>query len=269
VIGCSAAENDETIVTIYPNKAQLAPGAVYPYDFEKDVSLAGRSGATIILTPGDNEMYPPEYRTYLDQGEVYGRMDGTVLPFLFRSMITMSFRWVNALRPDRAYWGMKDIGQTLLVTRALRDFLVPTHVRRVPCVRTDAGVPTSSRLMDMNADQLEDIASIYRALTAGLGQARTPRNTRVDITGAMQAVLQLRPLRHFQLRYLDCFDPNGFGYATEAIPPFILHGAVSGCGINHFDGLLIETQKDLLDGPAMHWVSSPSRASEIAMEQSR
>src|SRR5713226_5096130 len=63
----SAAENDQTIVTVYPNKIQLFPGSVYQYDLGEDIALAERCGATVVISSDDAEMYPPGYATYIDQ----------------------------------------------------------------------------------------------------------------------------------------------------------------------------------------------------------
>ena len=80
VIEMAANENDHVVVTVYPNKAQLAPGTRYRYDLERDVAFAFQHGATHVVSSDDAEMYPPDYVTVLDQGERTSRIDGTVLP---------------------------------------------------------------------------------------------------------------------------------------------------------------------------------------------
>src|SRR5262245_43576370 len=79
VIEIAARENDHVVVTIYPNKAQFAPGTRYVYDLEQDVQFAFDHGATHVVSSGDSEMYPDSYRTFLDQGPCYSRLDGTVV----------------------------------------------------------------------------------------------------------------------------------------------------------------------------------------------
>lgn len=253
-IGMMRAENDEAIVTIYPNRSQFAPGTVYRYDLAADIALAREHGATAIVAPSDEEMFPPAHRTFLDQGECYDRMDGTILPFLFRGMVTMSFRWVNALRPDTTYWGLKDIGQCVLVERALADFMVPVALRRVPCVRTRSGVPVSSRLRTLDCAGRADVGRLYRALEAGRKAAREAGVPREAVVAAMRSALAESPLERFTLRYIDCFDPGDFSHPQRVAPPLILHSAISCDGLNHFDGLLLETEEDLRDGPAMTWI---------------
>jgi pantoate--beta-alanine ligase len=254
VIRQSACENDATFVTIYPNPAQLAPGTNYEFDRDADAKAAFAAGATHVLVANTNEMYPTDYATFLDQGERYAKMDGTIVPYLFKGMITQSIRWILFTQPHRTYWGMKDIGQTLLVERAVTDLLLNVVVRRVPCVRTRAGIPVSSRLMRCRKEDLDDARLLYKALHTGRECAKSSSVSRRDITTAMQNAIHSVGMRHFRLRYIDVFDPNTFDHLETVKPPFILHGVISDDKINHFDGLLIESENDLLNGPAVCWV---------------
>lgn len=254
VMGRMSAENDEAVVSIYPNPSQLAPGATYQYDVEADVAMAEAHGVTAVITPAASEMFPPYHRTFLDQGDCYARMDGVVVPYLFRGMITMSFRWVNALRPDSTYWGMKDIGQCLLLERALHDFMVPVEVRRIPCVRTKSGLPVSSRLRVLDNSGRADVARLYRALEGGRLACGLAHATRDTVVQAMRDVLACDPFEQFTLRYIDCFDPLDFASPRHIAPPLILHGAISRDGLNHFDGLLLACEADLREGPVMTWI---------------
>ena len=136
LIELSAKENECTVISIYPNVAQLAPGSKYEYDIDKDCKFAEEHGATHIICPKTEEIYPDDFRTYLDQGECYQRLNGVAVPYLFKGMITMSVRWILFTRPTRTYWGSKDIGQVILVERALKDlFQDDIIVREVPTVR--------------------------------------------------------------------------------------------------------------------------------------
>ena len=94
LIELSAKENECTVISIYPNVAQLAPGSKYEYDIDKDCKFAEEHGATHIICPKTEEIYPEDFRTYLDQGECYQRLNGVAVPYLFKGMITMSVRWI-------------------------------------------------------------------------------------------------------------------------------------------------------------------------------
>ncbi len=241
----SASENDETLISIYPNKAQLIPGAVYEFDLEADLRLARKAGATCIVAPSGDEMYPPSYSTYLDQGDCYSRMDATVVPFLFRGMITMSFRWVNFVRPTKTYWGMKDIAQTLLVSRAIKDMLVPTDVIRVPCVRDSSGIPVSSRLKNISDEGRSDVSLLYSAVCHALQLLKNGLKQRDILKREILNYFDNHKFKTFKLRYFDVFSARDFSFRETIKPPFIIHAAISGEQINHFDGILINSNEDL------------------------
>ncbi len=252
MIGCAAAENDYRVVTIYPNKAQLAPGTRYAFDLEADVAFALRHGATHVISSADHEMYPEEYATFLDQGPRMQRLDGTVVPFLFRGMITMCIRWINFVRPHRTYWGGKDIGQLLLVRRAVADLLIDTVVRPVPCVRYSSGVPISSRLLSLPTVRLREVASVYRGLMRGRELIAAGERRTEAVLAAVKGMLELET---FRLQYVKLARADDF-QEPEQVPdaPFVLHAVIGDDRINHFDGSLIESAEDLMNGPPTIWL---------------
>ena len=64
LIEMSAKENDCTVVSIYPNIKQLAPGAKYEYDEAADCKFAEEHGATHAICPQTEDIYPEDFRTF-------------------------------------------------------------------------------------------------------------------------------------------------------------------------------------------------------------
>lgn len=254
VIELAAIENEHVIVTVYPNRAQLAPRTRYEFDLERDVALAAEHGATHIISSVDSEMYPDAYRTLLDQQPAHQRLDATAISYVFPGMITMSVRWILFVRPHRTYWGLKDIGQLVLVRRALDDLLVDTTVREVPCVRFRSGVPISSRLLRLERRSLTEVRQVYVALEAGRRLAAAGGVTAADVIARVRATLDELPLREFQVCYVKLVDPTDFAELGAARPPMILHVAITNEEIFHFDGLFIRTEDELRDGAPVLWL---------------
>lgn len=164
----SAAENDQTIVTIYPNRIQLFPGSVYEYDLDEDIAFAERCGATVVISSDDAEMYPSEYATFIDQGARASRLNSSVFDYASRGQVTGAIRWISLCRPTVSYFGMKDIEQSLLVQRAVQDLLIDCDIQHVPCVRVrETAVPVSSRLRFLPPERLREVGAIYHALEVG------------------------------------------------------------------------------------------------------
>lgn len=255
LIEMAAKENDNVIVTIYPNIAQLPPGSTYAYDVEKDCKFAAAHGATHLITPPTEDMYPDAYRTFFDQGDQYDRLDGTVTPYLFRGMITMSTRWIIFTRPTNTYWGLKDIGQVILVKRAVDDLLIDTNVREVPCVRYKSGMAISSRMMDKPESVIKEFNRASQALEkARLCMVDGVRNS-TELVELMRDSIDEQSLQHFKLKYIKVAKPKDFVESTKVEIPTILQIVMDLNGRNWFEGYYLRTDEELHNGPETIWLN--------------
>lgn len=252
----SAAENDHTIVTVYPNKIQLFPGSVYQYDLAADIELAERCGATVVISSDDAEMYPAGYATYIDQGPRAARLNSSVFDYASRGQVTGAIRWISLCRPTVSYFGMKDIEQSLLVRRAVTDLMIDCEIRHVPCVRfRDAGVPVSSRLRFLPPERLREVGAVYDALEVGREAVRAGERDADTVLGAIRE--HLAPtLTSFELVYLTVVDAEDFAPQPEVTLPFVLHCAITDGTITHFDGLCVQTAHELDASPEVIWLDT-------------
>jgi pantoate--beta-alanine ligase len=251
----SAAENDHTIVTVYPNKIQLFPGSVYQYDLAADVDLAEQCGATVVISGADAEMYPRDYATYIDQGPRARRLNSSVFDFASRGQVTGAIRWISLCRPTASYFGMKDIEQSLLVQRAVTDLLIDCDIRHVPCVRDrGTGVPVSSRLRFLPPERLQEVGAVYRALEVGREAVRAGETEPVKILDIIRGRLDAA-LSTFRVVYLTVVDAEELAPQDMVTLPFILHCAIADGTLTHFDGLCIRTAQELESSPEVIWLN--------------
>lgn len=252
----AAAENDVAIVTVYPNRIQLFPGSIYEYDLAEDCDLAFANGARIVISSQDAEMYPAGYATTLDQGPAQRRLNSSVFDFATRGQVTGAIRWISLTRPTRTYFGLKDIEQALLVERAVRDLLIDCQVRHVPCVRTPAGVPISSRLRALDPDCLAEVAGVHAALQSARELVAAGQRDPAAVAAHLEGRIRDR-LRTFELVYATVVDAAEFadlGLSGRVALPFVLHACVRRGGLHHFDGLLVRSERDLAEGPETIWI---------------
>lgn len=248
----SAAENDVTIVTVYPNKIQLFPGHAYEYDLAQDIKTAMAAGADYVVSSDDAEMYPPDYLTYIDQGAAHTKLNSSVFPFASRGQVTGALRWINFVRPHRTYFGMKDIEQAILVKRAVRDLLMDVNVVFVPCVRFGNGVPISSRLMKVEASRLAELGSLYAITDAVRREIKEGLIDGSAVRRRVEIELMVR-LKTFEIKYLATVDGNLED--TDLLePPFVVHACLTDGRVHHFDGLWIRDRCDLENGPPVIWL---------------
>ncbi|WP_287409507.1 pantoate--beta-alanine ligase, partial [Oceanithermus sp.] len=103
----SAAENAETVVSIFVNPLQFGAGEdyeSYPRDLERDARLAEAAGADWIFHPDPAAMYPPGFATTVHVGgPLTERWEGERRPGHFDGVATVVTKLFNLVRPDRAY----------------------------------------------------------------------------------------------------------------------------------------------------------------------
>ena len=255
LIEMSSKENDCTVISIYPNIAQLAPGSKYEYDIEKDCKFAEEHGATHIICPKTEEIYPEDFRTYLDQGECYKRLNGTAQPYLFKGMITMSVRWILFTRPTRTYWGLKDIGQTILVESALKDlFQDDIIVREVPCVRYKSGIAISSRLMNQPENKIKEFRRLNEACEKARKALLNGETNANKIKDIIRNEITREPLKYFSIEYIKVAKPLDFTEPEEITLPIIFHVDLTDGKKMYFDGLFIRNEEELKNGPPVIWL---------------
>jgi len=255
LIELSSKENDCTVVSVYPNIKQLAPGSVYEYDEKADCEFAEKHGATHVICPKTEDIYPDDFRTYLDQGECYNRLNGTAVPYLFKGMITMSVRWILFTKPTRTYWGLKDIGQIILVERALKDlFQDDIIIRPVPCVRYKSGIAISSRLMNLPEEKIKEFRRLSDATEKARKALLEGETSSEKLKNIMKEEITKEPLKYFKLEYIKIAKPLDFVEPEEVTLPIIFHIDMNDGNKNYFDGLYIRNEEELKNGPPVIWL---------------
>lgn len=248
----AAAENDVAIVTVYPNKIQLSPGPEYEFNLEGDVALALGAGASAVISTTDAEMFPPGYRTFVSQGDYPLRASGP--HGLLKEGITGCIRWICFARPTRSYFGLKDIGQALLVKQAVADLLFDCEIRFVPTVRYRNGVPISSRLRHFNRCELDELSSLFMALDHLRKEAARGVSCAKDLIASAKPLMKFR---RFELESLRIVGADSFEDQEQIELPFVISGIAVGHGLRVPDNIYVPDQDTLLDGPADIWIDLP------------
>ncbi len=190
-------ENEWTVVSIYVNPAQFAPAEDlqrYPRDAERDIALLEKEKADVLFMPGDDEMYPPPYRTYVRVEGLENKLCGASRPRHFRGVATVVLKLFQLLRPQRAYFGQKDAQQAVIVRQMVRDLDLPLRVRVLPIVRDRDGLALSSRNIYLSPEERRAALALPRALElAGALQREGEAASRV-IGAAMRAEIAREPL---------------------------------------------------------------------------
>ena len=152
----SLSENGVTIASIFVNPTQFNDSEDferYPRQYEADQNLLGETGCDVLFLPSVKEIYPQPDQTTYDLGEVAKVLEGRHRPGHFNGVASVVRRLFEIVRPDRAYFGLKDY-QQYLVIKALNEKL-DLGVEIVGCdiMRDSDGLAMSSRNQLLSRDE--------------------------------------------------------------------------------------------------------------------
>jgi pantoate--beta-alanine ligase len=205
-------ERDHVVVSIFVNPLQFGPGedlSRYPRDEDRDLSIAGQLGVSVVFAPSVEEMYPagpPEVT--VDPGPLGDRLEGTVRPGHFRGVATVVAKLFDVIGPSTAYFGEKDAQQLAVVRRMVRDLSLPVRVEGCPTVREPDGLATSSRNAYLSPVQREAAGCLFLALSEAAQMARGGERDAATLVAAMAREIGATP--EARIDYAAVVDDESF-----------------------------------------------------------
>ncbi|KAH0294605.1 pantoate-beta-alanine ligase [Aureobasidium namibiae CBS 147.97] len=199
----AAAENTDVFVSIYVNPTQFGVHEdldSYPKTWQEDMDklqalnkeLQGDTSSgriTAVFAPITKVMYP----TLPPSSEITGSgsfvtitplgslLEGASRPVFFRGVATVCMKLFNIVMPERVYFGQKDIQQTVVIKRMVKDFHLDTEVKIGPTEREADGLAMSSRNVYLGARRREVGVVLSRALRAAEKKYLQGKRLRADI----------------------------------------------------------------------------------------
>jgi pantoate--beta-alanine ligase len=174
-------ECDFVVVSLFVNPSQFDSAADlerYPRDEERDAHLAEGAGVDLLFCPAAEELYPPDYQTWVDVEKLSRPLEGKFRPGHFRGVATVCCKLFNLVRPQRAYFGQKDAQQVSVVRRMVRDLNLDVEIRVLPTVRDADGLALSSRNVLLTPAERKTASALPRALAT-----RDPEQARALLNG--------------------------------------------------------------------------------------
>ncbi|KAL1836572.1 hypothetical protein VTJ49DRAFT_4912 [Mycothermus thermophilus] len=261
LIRAAARENHHVVVSVYVNPAQFGVRedlASYPVTWEADCAALAKLDRELaddghnlgrisaVFAPTTEEMYPSgfpgqeveskgSFVTITPVGEV---LEGRSRPTFFRGVATVCMKLFNIVQPERVYFGQKDVQQTVVIRRLVRDFMLPIEVVIGSTARAGDGLALSSRNVYLGERRRPVATVLYRALRAAEEAYKGGKRERGEVLGAAHKVLEevlaeqmaLAPEKRvsFEVDYISLADPDTME-ELEVVDPArggILSGAV-------------------------------------------
>ncbi|KAH8705443.1 pantothenate synthetase [Talaromyces proteolyticus] len=258
----AAAENTDVFVSVYVNPTQFGVNedlSSYPRTWESDVekleklngefeqsSLPPSGRITAIFAPTGQVMYPtlPPASAIDGAGSfvtitpLATKLEGASRPVFFRGVATVCTKLFNIVKPNRVYFGQKDVQQCAIIKRMVKDFHIDVDVRIGSTMREADGLAMSSRNVYLGSRRRAVGPVLSEALRAAEATFKSGKLGRKDILGAANTIVDdklseqrsLSPSKRalFEVDYISLADPDTLDEIEQVDPSkgAILSGAV-------------------------------------------
>lgn len=202
-------ETDIVVVSIFVNPLQFGPKEDfdrYPRDIERDRALLEREGADYLFYPSAQEMYPPDYKTYVEVTGLQDGLCGRSRPGHFRGVATVVLKLFNIVSPDVAYFGQKDAQQAVIIRRMVRDLNLDVEIKVMPIVRDKDGLALSSRNTYLSPEERRASLAIPRSLEEAARMIEGGENDCQVIKKRIEEIIKAEP--RLRIDYIEIVDPE-------------------------------------------------------------
>ena len=204
------------IGSIFLNPKQFGPKedlAQYPRTFDADSQKFSAAGVDVLFAPEAAEMYPADFRTYVNVEGLSDRLEGRSRPGHFRGVTTVVLKLLEIVQPRFAYFGRKDAQQVRLISQMVRDLNLDTEIVVCPIVREADGLALSSRNAYLNPEERVAATVLHRALSAAQEELSGGTRDALQVQNVMQRIILAEPLA--ALDYAQVVDAESFEAVTR------------------------------------------------------
>lgn len=202
----SISDNDITIASIFVNPTQFGPEEdfeEYPRQLEEDSKKLDSLGVNAIFAPQTSEIYPDSNFIQFRIQDLGDRLDARSRPGHMQGVLQIVNILFNVIRPDRAYFGMKDYQQFIIIRQMAKELHMPVEVVPCPIIREEDGLAMSSRNVYLNPEERKQALFLYQLLNR-IRQELYRFSETVEIRVLVEEMLDYYPL--VKLDYFEVLD---------------------------------------------------------------
>ncbi len=228
LVRASKAQCDFTVVSIFVNPAQFAPGEDldrYPRTLEADLDKLAECEAELVFAPPAEQVYAPKHTTWVEVDRLSRQWEGQHRPTHFRGVATIVLKLLGMVGPDVAFFGQKDYQQAVVIRRMVADLDVPVEINVCPIVRESDGLAMSSRNVYLSPEARGRATVLWKSLCVARELvAGGERNATVLIERMRAIVLSAEDA---QIDYIALADPETLDPVERITGPTLAAVAVT------------------------------------------
>lgn len=185
---------DKVVVSIYVNPLQFNEAndfAAYPKTLQDDQQKLVQVQSDLLFLPSSEMIYPDGQAliSKISVPVLSDILEGECRPGHFDGVATVVNKLFNLVRPDMAFFGLKDYQQLLVIKKMVNDLNVPVQIVAMPTQRETDGLAMSSRNSRLTAEQRVQAAQLYKVLEWLADELKTSTQSVVQLE--QKAMLKL------------------------------------------------------------------------------
>ena len=241
LVRASRESDDHTAVSIFVNPLQFGENEDldrYPRDLEGDTARLEAEGAHLVFTPGPEILYGPGFCTYVDVEGMTEGLCGRHRPGHFRGVTTVVTKLFNLVQPNRAYFGLKDFQQAMVLRRMAADLDMAVDVVLCPTVREADGLAMSSRNQGLSGEGRAQALALSRGLNAAREAFDAGERDAARLLEAARQILEAGP--GVQVQYVELVGVDTLKPVVRVEETAVLAMAAYVEGIRLIDNMILE-----------------------------
>lgn len=225
----SKTDCDITIASIFVNPKQFnnqTDFEKYPIQIDHDVNLLENVACDVLFLPNKDEIYSSDFiMPSFNLGKMNEVMEGKFRPGHFEGVITVVYRLFELVKPNKAYFGLKDFQQLAVIKKMTEYFHLPIEI--VPCttIREKDGLALSSRNLRLDKMQRIEALFIYQSLI--LCKELVPKNSPLSLKKLIEDLYIQSSLK---LEYIEFINPIDLTILEESWVQGAVACIVAYCG---------------------------------------
>ncbi|MDO9552588.1 pantoate--beta-alanine ligase [Rhodonellum sp.] len=207
--------SDSVLVSIFINPTQFNSKEdfeKYPQTLEEDLQVLAASGVDYVFLPHLNEIYPEPTTLNFDFGDLERTLEGTFRPGHFNGVGLVVSKLLNIVKPNKAYFGQKDLQQVAIIKRLVKDLSFDVEIIVVETKREQDGLAMSSRNLRLSLEERTIATLLYKCLIFGKDELLAGKDwfeVKDRITNRFHNEPQAR------LEYYEWIESDTFGRVTQ------------------------------------------------------
>ncbi|MFT6849655.1 MAG: pantoate--beta-alanine ligase [Sphingobacteriales bacterium] len=213
---------DIVVISIFVNPTQfndISDFSKYPRTLDADVNLLTDVKCDIVFAPELKVIYPEQSDFKHTFGELENKLEGSHRPGHFNGVGQVLHRLFSIVKPDKAFFGLKDYQQFLIINRLVEDFAFPIEIIGCETRRDENGLALSSRntrLSELDYNNALMLNQTLRAVRAAYQEGAGPEAI------LQMAEFQIKSNPAISLEYFEICDGKNLNaliaFNPEATP---------------------------------------------------